>query len=527
MSRLFLSLFVLIVVVVLGFIFSLNGIIPRVIDGTVEDMREYQLGGIVRQLDDEIKELNSAQREERIRHIKSVFKYNVDLLPIDSAGFSDKEIQQIREGEFVATRYDIGETGYHLSNTDGLMWKLQVAPTLEEQDLDFIAGPLTLMTEKLAAIPKENWQQTIDEMDQKFGIPITLLSQNSTQVKQHLDKAQQIKLNAGEVIIFRHDDELRYIYFPIPDSQQVLKIGEIEYPLLLLSLNYLIFSVLALLIGLTIWLWLRPIWQDLRKLKQASEGVGQGQLDTRITISKYSSIKNILQAFNGMANQVEQLITSHKTLTNAVSHELRTPVSRLRFSLDMLDKTDSEADKTRHIQSMNTDIDELDDMLAELLNYARLDRQSIKLEKEAVVLTEWLKQQTQRWQQDCKPVALQITDANLPVAACECMNPKLMARVIHNLLQNACRYADQKIYVHFEYIDNHFLLSVEDDGCGIPKEHHDKVFDPFTRVDNSRNRNSGGYGLGLAIVKLIVNAHQGAVNIENSNLGGVKFLIRW
>ena len=527
MSRLFLSLFILIVVVVVGFTFSIGGIIPHIIDDTVEEMREYQLGGIIRQLNAQIEGLTPEQRQIRLKQLQAIFKYDVDLLSIDKSEFSDEEKQRLYAGAFIARRDDMGETDFHRSSIKGLMWKLQISPSLVEEDEDFLVGPLALMKQQLASSPKENWQQLVKEIDQQFAVPITLLPLTSPQIQQDLNKKKQIKLNAGKTIVIRHHNEIKYIYFRVPNSDQVVKIGEIEYPLLLVSLNYLITAVLALLIGLTIWLWLRPIWQDLRKLKQASEAFGQGKLETRIAISKYSFIKNILQSFNGMANQVEQLITSHKNLTNAVSHELRTPVSRLRFSLEMLEKTKNEADKARYLQSMNTDIDELDDMLAELLSYARLDRQSIKLEKEAVILGDWLEQQIQRWRQDCKPIRLKLTQSNLPTKACKCMNPKLMARLVHNLLQNACRYAKQEIHVHLQYDNNHFQLSIDDDGCGIPKEHHEKIFDPFTRVDDSRNRNSGGYGLGLAIVKQIANAHQGTVNIEDSDLGGVKFVINW
>ena len=406
-----------------------------------------------------------------------------------------------------------------------MIWKLQLSPSFAEQDQAFLVGPLTMMSQRLAATPKESWSQVVSEIDQQFGMPIVLMMLNSPGIKQHLSKEQQTKLNAGETILFYHRDELEYVYYRVPNSDQVLKIGKIIYPFLLVSLSYLIFLMLAILLGLVIWLWLRPVWQDLRKLQQASEGFGEGKLQTRIEVSKYSFIKTILHAFNGMANHIEQLIVSHKTLTNAVSHELRTPISRLRFSMEMLEKADTESKKTRYLQTMNIDIDELEALLAELLSYARLDRQSIQLDKSPAVLAQWLEQQTQRSQQECGAISISTSHTNLPSQAVTCLDKKLMSRALQNLLQNACRYAKQQIQVHFEYTNKGYQLSIDDDGCGIPQKYHKTLFDPFTRVDDSRDRDSGGYGLGLAIVKQIVVAHGGTIGIQASELGGSKFIL--
>ncbi|HIO97663.1 MAG TPA: GHKL domain-containing protein [Leucothrix sp.] len=229
-----------------------------------------------------------------------------------------------------------------------------------------------------------------------------------------------------------------------------------------------------------------------------------------------------------MAEHIEQLISSHKTLTNAVSHELRTPVSRLRFGLEMLEKTKSTEDKARYIASMNTDIEELDTMLAELLTYARMDRQEISLNIQPIVLSDWLEAQAQYWQSQCEDIKIKISHSGLSSKKVACMDHKLMTRVLHNLIQNACRYAKHEIQLRLEYKEGHFKLFVEDDGAGIPKQHYSTIFDPFTRVDDSRDRDSGGYGLGLAIVKQIIKAHQGKVSISQSNaLGGANFLLEW
>lgn len=349
----------------------------------------------------------------------------------------------------------------------------------------------------------------------------------AVQENQLLDEKQLAQLQAGEIAMrFRHNN-LEYAFKRLLDSDQVLQIGRIEVPWMLDNSIYFLVALLSMLLGTAIWLWLHPLWQDLRKLRQAADGFGQGNLATRIDISRFSFVKSILEAFNSMARRIEQLVTSHQTLTNAVSHELRTPVSRLRFSLEMLGSTHDETDRQRHLQAMNTDIDELEEMLAELLTYARMDRQGISLNKTPLALGEWLEEQIHRNQQDCQAIRIHAECVGLPTAPVMAMDARLMTHALRNLLQNACRYANQQIQVVFAYRDGKRELRVEDDGCGIPEEHHDSIFDPFTRVDASRDRRSGGYGLGLAIVRQVMHMHQGSVTVGRSPLGGAQFVLRW
>ena len=101
MSRLFVSLFVMIVVAVSGYALSLGGIIPHLVGSTVEDMRDYQLGGIIRQLDDQMEGLTPEQRSARLSELQSIFEYEVDLLELDKVTVSASEKQRLRDGGFV------------------------------------------------------------------------------------------------------------------------------------------------------------------------------------------------------------------------------------------------------------------------------------------------------------------------------------------------------------------------------------------------------------------------------------------
>lgn len=527
MSRLFLSLFVIVLAVVVAFVLTVNGVTNFLFQGVVEEMRDVQMGGIIRELDQEIAGLDARGREERLAYLRSLFRYDLDLVPFALSGLSEAQQRRLRQGVFVTVTEGIGEIGYHRSQLPDFIWKLEISPGTAETDRQFLAGPLELIARRLRAAPREQWPAEIKKVDRQFGIPIRLIPIDSPELSRDLDEPQRSDLAGGDSVVLFQADRLTTIYYRIADSDQVLKVGEIEYPWLIVHIRHLVIAMLAFLVGAAIWLWLRPVWQDLRRLKRTSEGIADGRLATRIEISRYSFIKGILQAFNAMAGQIEQLITSHTTLTNAVSHELRTPVSRLRFGLEMLERSDQTADRSRYLEAMSADIDELDEMLTDLLSYARLDRQSIRLEKAPVVLGEWLERQVSCWRRDYPALAFTVRHGGLPTAPVTCMDPKLMARALHNLLQNACRYAETQIRVGLRYQTERYRLRVEDDGCGIPESYRDSVFDPFTRVDSSRARDSGGYGLGLAIVKQVANAHRGKTCVGDSDLGGACFMLEW
>ncbi|RBH38383.1 two-component sensor histidine kinase, partial [Pseudomonas sp. MWU13-2860] len=104
---------------------------------------------------------------------------------------------------------------------------------------------------------------------------------------------------------------------------------------------------------------------------------------------------------------------------------------------------------------------------------------------------------------------------------------KLMYVASRNLLLNAFKYANAKVRLPVCHSPSgQLLIHVDDDGCGIPEAERDKVFEPFLRLDRSRDRATGGYGLGLSFVKLITGHHGGQVSIAASELGGARFTLR-
>lgn len=531
MTRLFTSLLLILFIVVIAYFFGIAGTVQYFTKSTLEEISQGQIGGVAKILDQQIEGLNKEQRDHKLEEIQSSFKTNVDLLLIDkipSEKLTTEEINRLKSKGIAVIEKGRGELHYFVSIVDHHAWAIEIKPTMQEQEANFIRGPMLLIEQQLASLPENEWSNEIQQINKSFTAPIRLISLTDAKQNTLIDEKQFQRLSSGEsVLVYEQDFFLTDIFYRLSQSDQIIKMGPFEYPYLYRNIQWIALTVLGILIALAIWLWLRPLWRDLRQLNSASLKFGEGQLDTRVKRPRYSLINSSLSSFNNMADHIEQLISSHKMLTNAVSHELRTPVSRLRFGLEMLEKSDNESNKARYIKSMNTDIEELDGMLAELLSYARMNRHGIKLEKSPLLLKDWLYQQTLRLNCEKDEITLTESHKGLSGTAVNCMDHKLMERALHNLVQNACRYAKHNVLIDFQLKNGKYSLSVEDDGVGIPKEFHETIFDPFTRVDDSRDRDSGGYGLGLAIVKQIMNAHSGSVTLQESSLGGVKFLLEW
>lgn len=521
MARLFLTLFIPVFLVIIFFVFAVNTLPEILLKKTAQQAAKESFKGTVSLLDERISGVEVVQLEAALKKIQKTFEYEIDLVRLDGLDLKQHERRDLMSGEFVIFETDKADYFYALSSQSQYVWKLQTEQTETEDYRRVAAGTRHLVEMHFSEISEKNWNQEAAALNNRFGFPIALLKINETELEG--DLLQQ--LMDGETVALNYEEHNERYYFRIRDSGYALKAGPIHDPAVIRFLPYVLLAILAFMIGLAVWLWLRPVWRDLRGLNDAAEDFGEGSLNTRIQFHKRSPVRMIVKSFNGMAARIEQLVSSHKELTNAVSHELRTPVSRLRFSLDMLDKTSDESDRNRYIQEMNTDIEELDDLLGELLSYARVDRLQTEIKFSPVIMQLWFENQIERWSRQQITVE-GITDS-LPQTAVLCMEPKLMARALGNLVQNACRYAKGNVYAHLSQNNHHYQISVDDDGSGIPEEYRHQVFEAFTRVDASRDRQSGGYGLGLAIVSRIAEWHGGDVQVMQSSLGGARFVLRW
>ncbi|TXD55470.1 two-component sensor histidine kinase [Ralstonia sp. TCR112] len=312
-------------------------------------------------------------------------------------------------------------------------------------------------------------------------------------------------------------------YLPLRDGT-VLHAYSADMDYLGIQLMAYALIAIAALLPLLLWVWMH--WRDLRVLEDAARGFGAGNLGTRANLRKRSNVYALARQFDEMAERIQGSIQHQREMMNGISHELKTPIARLEFGIALLQSPVSEAQRSVRLDALRRDVRELDELVSELLALSRLEQGATHLVLMRVAVGEWLDSVVAN-------VANDVADRELTLAvhaegapAYHVCDPRLLARALLNLIRNAARYARNTITIRAEAGPLGALrLTVEDDGPGIPEPDRARVFEPFLRLDASRDRHTGGFGLGLAIVRRIALVHGGDVRLDAGAAGGARFAV--
>jgi signal transduction histidine kinase len=263
--------------------------------------------------------------------------------------------------------------------------------------------------------------------------------------------------------------------------------------------------------------------QRLTKVERASQALAVGDFSVRVD-NQHGPSDELAANFNAMAERVERLIRSRDELVQAVSHELGSPLSRLRLHMELLENQ-SDMQREERLIAMTRELDALDELVAELLDYVQsdelaLDRHAFDPNRALTDLAELARLEAP----DDRPVEV---DLEFPNGASVFADQRLFQRAIENILRNSVQHARGKVLLELKQDEEHVRVAVHDDGPGIPEELREKVMVPFFRLEADRSRNTGGVGLGLAIVSRIMHRHGGRLAIDSSPLGGAKVETLW
>lgn len=334
---------------------------------------------------------------------------------------------------------------------------------------------------------------------------------------------QQQLLNQGQAVSLFNNDAHLLLYSQI-DSTNLLQLGPITLsqaeanPQLknsLLLLSYLLLAVLILA-------WSKPLWRDLTTLIAMTKQVSDNQPNLTGRVSKHSVLRPMHQALTQMSARISELMTIQKQMIHAVSHDIRTPLARMKFALAMLDdSTESPSALTTTKQSLSSDISDIEELIDNLLSFGRIESNKIELDKQEVDLSALMLNLTEK----LKPLSNSNISCDIQPNVHYYCDGHLLERAIQNLIANAQKYGHHNVKVALKRSETKISITIEDDGAGIPEQQKEQVLQPFTRLEASRNKSSGGFGLGLAIVSRIVQWHQGLLNIGQSELGGAKITV--
>ncbi|CAN7531993.1 ATP-binding protein [Pseudomonas sp. GL-B-26] len=390
---------------------------------------------------------------------------------------------------------------------------------MQAYNREAVRGQAWSLVEQLRGLEGPARAQQLEALRPHYGLGLSLPEADQLA----LDNREKALLAEGKLVI---RDEYTQFISSIDGGSQLLSIKLPAEPSLMSFYISAAYLMLAGLIGIVLFFWVRPHWRDLEKLRLAAERFGDNDLSSRILLSKRSNIRDLAEHFNLMAARIEGLIANQRELTNAVSHELRTPIARLSFELDQLKQQPNPAQNRELIADMYADLGELEEMVSELLTYASLERGATVITRENIQASSWLDSVV-------GSVALEAEAAGVQLLIVECqvdevrIEPRFMARAVINLLRNAIRYADDRVEVSLVRTGDHYEVRVNDDGPGVPMDGREKIFEPFSRLDASRDRRTGGFGLGLALVRRVSQSHGGQVEVMDSPWGGASFRMTW
>ncbi|WP_435249639.1 ATP-binding protein [Vibrio sp. nBUS_14] len=264
------------------------------------------------------------------------------------------------------------------------------------------------------------------------------------------------------------------------------------------------------------------IKRRLNNLEMATVAFSNGDLLERASEKNSIKLGTLNRSFNVMADKIRDLINSNKSLTNAVAHELRTPIFRIQWQAELLSDLAPTPQQSKAIARILADTDEMEDMVDELLYYARLERGGFELLRQPIDANQWLSERCSIWEKETK---LDLIKVPLKVPASSNVDLKLFNRAVDNIVRNAFKFADTKIVIELWYTDNEFVIEVHDDGKGVETEHWPYLFDPFYSANAARNKGKTGHGLGLAIVKQVCDRHHAQVTVGESYLDGACFAL--
>ena len=298
--------------------------------------------------------------------------------------------------------------------------------------------------------------------------------------------AVEIKIRSGKDVI----------EFLVP--KEMVSASSVRLFVLWTTLPSLVLIVIALI-------FLKNQTKPLVKLAKAAERFGKGDYVNDFRASGSQEIRKAAFEFDRMAKRINRHLNQRAEMLSGISHDLRTPLTRLKLQLAMLKQKDIS-------ENMSKDIDEMEKMLNDYLQFAKTQAQenttNINLNELLISIKNKFNKEKIFINEDNKFIMLE----GRPIA---------LKRSFENIIQNGLNYGN-KVEINIQKGSKRAVITIDDDGPGIPEDQYKNVFKPFFRLDKSRSLNQSGVGLGLAIVEDIINSHGGNIQLGKSKSNGLQ-----
>ena len=311
---------------------------------------------------------------------------------------------------------------------------------------------------------------------------------------------------------------------PPPGMEEIILSAEIEpgiwlngsktyYSALAVSSRIAVFTfAIALISSLIVWLFARRIARPLRDLAISADRLGRGRSTEPVPEQGPEDVRLAARAFNQMQDRLTRLLDTQRTMLRAVGHDLRTPLTSLRI------RAESIPEENGRDQIIST-LEDMRIMTEEILRWAK---ESSGLEDvSAVDIDTLLQSLTDDYADQGYAVSYAGTDKTIVAE----VRRVALRRAVQNLIDNALKYG-QRADVLLSSEPGYVVITVNDEGPGVPQDQIDEICKPFVRLEASRSKDTGGLGLGLAIVQSVVLAHGGILGFENRAAGGLSAILK-
>ena len=279
----------------------------------------------------------------------------------------------------------------------------------------------------------------------------------------------------------------------------------------------------AMLFSALLWVPLvRGITHSIAQMTQTTRQIAEGRFEVRTRESRRDELGLLGQSINRMAARLAGFVTGQRRFLGDVAHELCSPLARIQVALGILEQRADEKQQG-YVDDLREEVQRMSSLVNELLSFSKASLGAATIKLQPVTVREVVDKAVSRENTDGSQIQVQVAED-----LCVLAEPELLVRSLSNLLRNAIRYAGQAgpITVSARREEDAVLLTVADCGPGVPEAELAQIFDPFYRLDSSRDASTGGVGLGLAIVKTCIESCRGTVTCRNRQPSGLEVNMR-
>ena len=266
----------------------------------------------------------------------------------------------------------------------------------------------------------------------------------------------------------------------------------------------------------------------IKALNATIRRMGKGDLSARVHVRTSGELRTLADSYNAMAEKIENFDQSRSQFVQNASHELKTPLATMKILLEnLIYQPDMPAElRAEFMQDMNHEIDRLSGIITDLLTLTQMDSQQATVKQDAVDFTALCVETVHALRPTAEKAGLSLL-ADIADGVHLTGDASKLSQVVYNLIDNAVKYTPREgvVRVALKADSQQAVLTVRDNGIGIPAEDVKHIFDRFYRVDKARSRATGGTGLGLSIVRQMVKLHGGDIAVESTVGEGSTFTV--